>query len=446
MHVKSPKEIEKTKKEGEHPAAKVQPVEPTEKTMLLKGSERSEDEKKYWYDAFGGLVENPFRYFEATFEEDAPTVGGYIETNMDRRIHALLDAKESAIVKGPRGCGKSSLVLFGAWSKDKHFIRVATPKNVADVYDEIFFGFKPSIRMESAQELWGDDLERLIDYEHRRGTFGQRSVCTLCRRRCSLPTPTRPSLKPISEIGHIPPPCLARKAIAQRAVELSPPDGCLLDIPDEADQKDIIDLTPICVSMIQCSALIIFATEEQSKILARSDTFSRLRVIEFEKMSENFLIKLFKGRIDASREGSGPYPFEDGVIKKIAALADNNPREFIHICSRVLIEMWLRKMTSPCTPAFLNELNIRPAAPNDRATIVRILKRHEGQWVGIQNLAREISGALGAPFSERKTGAAVRELGFGQFKHDTKGRSQVLISPNVLNAIGPHEDTEHSEG
>lgn len=364
---------------------------------------------------------------------------------MERRIGALLNAKMSAIVKGPRGCGKSTLVSFGAGSKSATFIRVATPKNITDLYDKIFFCFMPSIREESAKELWGDNLDKLIDYRHTRGTVGQESVCTLCRKRCPIPTPTYSLLETILAIGRAPSPCLARKTIAERAIEFRPPDGCLIDIPDDADQKDVIALTQICMSMIQCSALIIFATDEQAKMLAGSDAFSRLRVIEFERPTEKFFIKLFRGRIDASGEKGGPYPFEDGVIKKMASLANYNAREFIHICSLVLVEMWVREMTEPCTLEFLSELKIKPAVTGDRSVIIGVLKRHEGKWAGISELAREFSEAVGAPFTERKAGAMVREFGFDQFKHGAKGRSQVLISPNVLNAIVRTGDTEHYE-
>lgn len=443
-------DLEKIKK-SERPA-KVKPAEPAgakpaEKTMRPEAPEhpeRSEDEAGYWYPAFK-LKDNPFRHFEASLEEDVETAGPYIETDMERRIGALLNAKVSAIVKGPRGCGKSTLVSFGAGSKGANFIRVATPKNVTDLYDKIFLGLKPTVRDESAKEIWGDNLEKLIDYRHTRGTVGQESVCTLCRKRCPLPTPVYSSLETILAMFYIPPPCLARKTIAEYAVGFSPPDGCLLDIPDDADQGDVIALTQICVSMIQYSALIIFATDEQAKMLARSDAFSRLRVIEFEKPTEEFLIKLFKGRIDASGEKGGPYPFEGGVVKKIASISNYNAREFIHICSLVLVEMWMRKMTSPCTLEFLNELKVKPTTQGDRATIIKVLKRYEGKWMGIRELAQEFSEAVGAPYTGRKAGAMVRDFGFDQFKHDANGRSQVLISPNVLNAIVRAEDTEHSE-
>lgn len=102
-------------------------------------------------------------------------------------------------------------------------------------------------------------------------------------------------------------------------------------------------------------------------------------------------------------------------------------------------------MTAPCTLKFLNELKIKPAVTGDRSVIIGVLKRHEGKWAGISELAREFSEAVGAPYTERKAGAMVRDFGFDQFKHDMKGRSQVLISPNVLNAIVRAEDTEHSE-
>lgn len=276
--------------------------------------------------------------------------------------------------------------------------------------------------------------------------MGQESVCTLCRKRCPIPTPVYSFLETILAIGHAPPPCLARKTIAELAVEFRPPDGCLIDIPDDAGRGDIITLTQICMSMIQCSTLIIFATDEQAKMLAGSDAFSRPRVIEFERPTEEFFIKLFKGRIDASREKGGPYPFGDGVIKKIASLANYNAREFIHICSLVLVEMWVREMTEPCALKFLSELKIKPAVTGDRSVIIGILKRHEGKWAGISELAREFSEAVGAPYTERKAGAMVRDFGFDQFKHDGKGRSQVLISPNVLSAIKGPGDTEHSEG
>lgn len=100
-------------------------------------SEHPERSGEYWYPAFK-LKDNPFRHFEASLEENAETVGPYIETDMERRIGALLNAKMSAIVKGPRGCGKSTLVSFGAGSKGATFIRVATPKNITDLYDKIF--------------------------------------------------------------------------------------------------------------------------------------------------------------------------------------------------------------------------------------------------------------------------------------------------------------------
>ncbi len=412
--------------------------------MSSEGSEHSEDEK-YWYPAFR-LKENPFRYFEASLETDVDAAGPYIKTRMDQKIRALLDAKVSAIVKGPRGCGKSSIVLFAAWSKGKQAIRVATPKNVPDLYDQIFFNIDRATRAESAKTLWGDKLERLIDYKRLGRAIREGSVCALCQKHCPLTPPGFDFERTLIEIGEAPSPCLARKMIAQSAIETWIMGECLLDVPDDADRGDVVDLARICMPMVQNNVVIIFATEGQARMLAGSDVFSRLPVIEFEKPSGEFFTKLFTERINASREGSGPYPFEYGVITRIASLANYNIREFIRICSLVLVEMWLRNMTSPCTLEFLSELNIRPAAPSDRATIAGVLRQHEGQWVGVQALAQEISEALDAQFTERKVGAMVRDLGFDQFKRDAGGRSQVLISPNVLSAIQGPEDTEHSEG
>lgn len=70
-----------------------------------------------------------------------------------------------------------------------------------------------------------------------------------------------------------------------------------------------------------------------------------------------------------------------------------------------------------------------------KSVITKVFKRHEGRWAGIRTLAREISREIGEPFSERRARAMMREIGFGQFKRDAKGRSHVFISPHVLAVV-----------
>ena len=104
-------------------------------------------------------------------------------------------------------------------------------------------------------------------------------------------------------------------------------------------------------------------------------------------------------------------------------------------------------MTQPCGLAFLKELNIQPVATTtEQDTVLEILERHKGEWIGIQQLTNEISEAIGAPFTERKVGAMLKELRFIMRKLDATGKAQVLITPSILEAhLKNSEPSESSE-
>jgi len=458
------------KEKGEHPPAKVQPVEPAEakpaeKTMLPEAPEHPErSEGAGWYDAFG-LWDNPFKYTEASIEDDIESLP-ILETPMLNRVKALVEGEISCIVVGVRGCGKSLLLrsLKGIEGMEvrepEKSLTAVTPRDVDDLYSKIFGeacnvefrGFRKKVTGDdkvgaAARSLGGSFMMRLGQRDPRTGEH----VCAVCKIHCSgIPFDVEPGGL-VNFFRNAPPGCKAQRMIINTMLR----DGdfinmaFLLDSPDNIAGREYIRFISLCGAILSGGAnLILFCTPGQADALQGSDTLARLSRVKWDSPSKEFFMKLFRGRVEMFRtEGStAPHPFTDEVVEKMASLANYNVRDFIRICSMVLTEMWLRKMTSPCTLEFLNELKIRPAAPSDRATIVGILKQHGGQWVGIQDLAREISEALGAPITERKAGAMVRDFGFDQFKRDAKGRSQVLISPNVLSAIEPPEDTEHSEG
>lgn len=451
-------EIEKIKEKGEHPPAKVQPVEPAdakpaEKTMLPEAPEHPErSEGAGWYASFS-LLDNPFKYIEASIEEDIEGLL-ILETPMLGRVKALVEGEISCVVVGERGCGKSLLVRSLKFEdmgirKPERAITAVTPRDVDDLYSKIFggacdvefMGFREKVMGNekvgrAARSLGGPFLGRMLGYDKRT----QEPICLLCKIHCSG-FPLGPEPDKLSDFfQNAPPGCKAKRMVITNMLRDSDFIGMtfLLDSPDNITGHEYAKFISLCGAILSGGAnLILFCTPGQADALRESDTLARLSLVKWDSPSKEFFMKLFTARVDMSRaEGStAPHPFTDGAVEKIASLANYNVRDFIRICSMVLTEMWMRKMASPCTPTFLSELNIRPAAPNDRTTIVRILKRHEGQWAGIQGLAKEISEAVGAPFTERKVGAMVRELGFGQFKHGTGGKMQVLISPSVLNAI-----------
>jgi predicted AAA+ superfamily ATPase len=94
--------------------------------------------QEYWYPAFK-LVKNPFRLFEVgmeQYEEDIP----FLDVPMKCKVEALVKAKQSCIIKGPRGCGKSTVIQI-VQAKGEEIFRVATPKSVDDACNQIFNQF-----------------------------------------------------------------------------------------------------------------------------------------------------------------------------------------------------------------------------------------------------------------------------------------------------------------
>jgi len=90
-------------------------------------------------------------------------------------------------------------------------------------------------------------------------------------------------------------------------------------------------------------------------------------------------------------------------------------------------------MTEPCGLDFLNKLRLQlTKIPSSREQVQEISEHHKGEWVGIQQLTEEISIQIGAPFTERKVGAILRNLGFTMRKLDASGKAQVLITPLTL--------------
>lgn len=397
---------------------------------------------RYWYPAFK-LRENPFRFFEARLESYVDGLP-WLDNPMVERVAALIRGKVSTIVRGVRGCGKSTLIemLHSQSVEDENVINVVTPKNMNEVYAEVYRQIDDEVSGKIVSKLWASKASP--DGYPLKCWSADEKTCALCPLHCkmNLETGRRGRINYPEEyawgLRFIDEPCPAKKKIILSLLgEFSFCDHIfLVDTPDNLDSKGLRSLLQLSDAVLgSLNTLIIFATPIQADMLRKNDPFLRLPIIDFELPGRSFFRELFKKRVEGFRGDAAPLPFEEEAVDRMAVLAGFVPREFIRLSNLVLTEMWLQSLGEPCGLNFLKELNIKPVTC-EQEILLQVLQKHRGQWIGIQEQAKEIQGLLEAPFTERKTGAMLKKLGFTLRKFDaSSGRAQVLIITSTLGML-----------
>ena len=389
-------------------------------------------EEHYWYPAFK-LRENPFKFLEAALEADAELP--FIDTPMHKQIKALISGEISAIVVGPRGCGKSRLIQEITF-ENRGLITIVSPKTVLEIHDVIYNA------MDNIDEA--GILDTIITicgkYPTKCAHIAETSYCKICPHHCRVPfvRGEKNFEAMLHPLMRAPTPCKLKRKIADKMLlnHQIMEKVLLIDVPDNLNKQNLKGMVRLCESLLDCiNTVIVFATQSQAELLASTDTFSRLPKVSWTLPNQNFFQKFLKDRVDAFRSGDAPYPFKEEVVDRIIQHSNHIIRDFIQICNRVLVEMWIKGLTEPCDLRFVESLNIKRVSLSEQDVIFRVLDRYKGDWVGISQLASDFEERFGTHFTPRKTGALLKKLGFTMRRYDNSGKAEALITPSLLDAI-----------
>jgi hypothetical protein len=381
--------------------------------------------QEYWYPVFK-LVKNPFRLFEAGMEEyeDIP----FLDVPMKRKVETLVKVRQSCIVKGPRGCGKSTVIQI-VEVKDEEIFRVVTPKSVDDACNQIFRQFDDELTEEIAERLWNHFVIDAIEGSNN---------CKLCRIHCYVPIRREPTFEFLVFLRSLDVFCFAKRKLFKELTESAVSVSFLIDVPDNLAGKEVKNFASLCNRLLSdpSNTVIIFATPEQASVLKAMDTFARFPVVNFELLDKTFFRELFKARVEAFREGDAPLPFKEEVIDKLAEISGFNPRIFIQLSSSVLTQMWLEGLKEPCGLDFLDKLDIIDAEKgvSEKDKIIQVLVPFKGKWIKLEELCRGLRGNLGIEFSERKASQYLSDLGFS-LRRVRDGKTEVFITPSTLDGL-----------
>ena len=383
-------ELEKQRKKGKvgpsvinlslpaQPAAEVRPVGPAEETEPIKPM--TPDAEICWYPTFR-LVSNPFSTFDAGTEHRQKVFSFVAEdfTPMIRRVKSLVSARTSAIIEGERGCGKTSII---AHFEGGDVVTAVSPRNVEKI--------KGAIRRYVGSRM---------------GPEGKRIV-----RKVETCYPLTQEEKnkydaAVAEVGR---------------------GGHLFDVPDNFSHKETFELADLCARILdEGGFIILFATLEQARMLKRLDTFARFPVVKFERPGDDFFIELFLGRIKQAQPPEAPLPFEDGAIRKVAEIADHNPRRFILLCGHLLTEMRERGMDKPIDEKTADELlkdkDVLAEAPIDITEALRAIMRNfskgGAKWVKVKDIRIALVERQGLNLDPKTIGRRLTEMGY-QRRHN----------------------------
>ncbi|MBA7643970.1 hypothetical protein ES703_51705 [subsurface metagenome] len=462
MHgaVKGPEEIEKTKGEGEHPAAKVQPVEPAE----AKPAERVE-----LSDGAREAILNVFiDIFKREREVDADalaerlgrgkvwpggreiTLGPYAKREeVDAFLVRMLeigemeknDAGKYEFTKAGLDKYADKIFWYPAFRlMDNPFATFdAGTEHRADIPLPLISSV-PMVRR--VKSLFAARTSAIIEGERGCGKTaiivyfemkGENLTTVVSPRRIESienAISRRVALK-LGKDARIVNQIRVLKSIGggieeykkyKKAVAEVGRGGHLFDIPDNLSHKAAFELANLCARILdEGGFVILLATLGQARMLKRLDTFARFPIIKFERPSENFFLELFLERVDTAKVESSPlFPFADEAIDKVAVVADHNPRRFIILCCHLLTEMREREADKPIDEKMVDELlkdkDVLAAAPIDVTEALQSIMRDLGSkgagWVKLKVIRGALAERYGLDLKPETIGRRLTEMGY----------------------------------
>lgn len=198
--------------------------------------------------------------------------------------------------------------------------------------------------------------------------------------------------------------------------------GHLFDIPDNLSHKAAFELANLCARILdEGGFVILLATLEQARMLKKLDTFARFPVIKFERPQKEFFVKLFIHRLATTHGyGAAEQPLSEDAISKIAEMADHNPRRFILLCCHLLTEMRERGVDNPIDEKTADELlkdkNVLAAVPIDLTealqAIMRDFGRGSAKWVKLRIIRGALAERYGLVLKPETVGRRLTEMGY----------------------------------
>jgi len=251
-----------------------------------------------WFEKFG-LEHNPFAIRDGT-EEFTRGKEFWIRNEMYERVKRFIIAEENVIIKGTRGCGKTTIANMLAFEHDAVFITI-TPKR--DIYECLHFS-TPDV------SPWVNEVQRCLT--------------------------------------------LDSDLTKQDEIELYPFKDkiIIIDSPDDLCTKNIKNICDFIDIAIRNDAknILLFGTEQQIGVLKNhSDVFRKWRTVELQFPDIGFFVELVDKRT------GGKKVFTDETIERLVQLSLSNTRKFLELCSDALVEAKINGMETIIEKDFVEE-------------------------------------------------------------------------------------------
>jgi energy-coupling factor transporter ATP-binding protein EcfA2 len=398
--------------------------------------------EELWYPEFG-FRRNPFansdRLTEIIYEERRVS----IVTKAVRQVESLIKQKMSAIIVGPKGCGKSTAAEITNGENYLAYTTIIgsfTMKELICTLLEYNYGNEDrEIKKKVLTELdakYGYQLQRWLMPWYDKKTADGHGFPTkyLCKFE-SCPRKTRCEFPRFEEItfGKVVG-CLPERIICPFAQWIAPrifgesrnqENVFLFDVPDEIG----VDVSPrYFKDFIQelrqetRGVVILMATNQQYNAMIRTEYFKRWNRRYFPKMESKELKMIYEGRLESDRVGDSPIKFKSNPLTEealdyIILTVDHNPRNMIRNVGLVLERMAEegRKM-----PADLNYvmtvLKNKGGFVSDSDALEDVLGDLRGtgvSWVKVR-VIRGLMEKRGVKISDKRLGRIMKGKGFPQ--------------------------------